>query len=210
MIVDNKRINDPFLDKRVRLLPCQKEMLVYWRDRGMSQRALAKMFRVSRRTIQFAVDSHKLSENKIRREERGGWRQYYDKEANREYAANHRDHKNGLFNKKTKRKAMSKNSDSLHQFRFKIPGTDPRPIGWPPPGPFWATGYSDTHVVVVSFAESLEVLLGPLHWPDAEDVEDLGIPSDLYSDRFPKPDWWPIDYEKDPWCGSEAKNDAQP
>lgn len=101
---------------------------------------------------------------------------------------------------------MSKNTDRLRRYRFKVPGVDPRPIGWPPPGPFWISGYSDTYVVVLAFANDLDTLTSQNHWPDAEEVEDLGVPDDLFSERFPQPSWWPIDWENDPWCGKKSQN----
>lgn len=33
-ITDTKALNDPFLKRSAKLLPCQKEMIVWWGDRG--------------------------------------------------------------------------------------------------------------------------------------------------------------------------------
>jgi len=88
---DDKTINDPFMDRRVKLLPCQKEMVLWWHnERGESQRKLAKRFGVSRRTITFVLDPDKHKENLKRREERGGSMQYYDREKHCEYMKTHR------------------------------------------------------------------------------------------------------------------------
>lgn len=84
------KIDCPFLDKRCKLLPCQVQMIKHWRDEGASQRMLAKMFGVSRRLIQFKLDEQKLKANIERRQERGGTKQYYDKEKHREYTKKHR------------------------------------------------------------------------------------------------------------------------
>lgn len=96
--VDKLRINNPFTDKRVKLLPCQKEMVVYWRENfGSSQRELARIFKVSRRLIQFTLDENKHIENLKRREERGGTKKYYDKEKYKNAMRDHRSHKKNLY-----------------------------------------------------------------------------------------------------------------
>ena len=86
------------LDRRVKLTSSDKAQIKQLYESGdFSQRKLAIMFSVSRRTIQFTIDSAKLEENKKRREERGGSMRYYDKEKNSAYMKNHRDYKNELF-----------------------------------------------------------------------------------------------------------------
>ena len=84
------RIDCPFLDRRTKLLPCQREMVKYWREQGSSQRMLAKMFNVSRRLIVFVLDDEKYQKNLERRQERGGTKQYYDKEKHSAYIKSHR------------------------------------------------------------------------------------------------------------------------
>lgn len=64
---------------------------------GLSQRKLAAIYKVSRRTIQFILDPKKLEENRKRRAERGGWEQYYDKEKNTKAVRKTRRHKQILF-----------------------------------------------------------------------------------------------------------------
>lgn len=95
---EKKKLNSQFMDKRVKLLDCQKEMVVYWTDQGMSQRNLSKMFGVSRRTIQFIQSPKKLEENKQRRAERGGSKAYYDKDKHKEYMKKHRRRKHEILN----------------------------------------------------------------------------------------------------------------
>lgn len=90
---DAMAINDVFIDRRVKLLPCQKEMVLYWREKGLSQRQLAKMFKVSRRLITFVLDPEKQKENLKRRAERGGHKQYYDKDKHAEAIRDHRNYK---------------------------------------------------------------------------------------------------------------------
>lgn len=71
------RFDCPFFDKRSKLLPCQKEMIVYYSKRGYSQRKLAAMFNVSRRLITFIIDPQKLKKNYEARLELGGSKIYY-------------------------------------------------------------------------------------------------------------------------------------
>jgi transposase len=62
-----------------------------------SQRKLATEFNVSRRTIQFIIDPAKREQNYQKRVERGGSKQYYDKDKNNAYMKKHREHKKKLF-----------------------------------------------------------------------------------------------------------------
>lgn len=96
---EKQKLGSEFLDKRTKLLPCQKERIfqMYHKEGGFSQRGLAKMFGVSRRTIQFILDPEKLTENKKRREERGGTKIYYDREKNNAYQNKHRKDKHKLL-----------------------------------------------------------------------------------------------------------------
>lgn len=78
--IDQQTIKDPFLDRRIKMLPCQKEMVFYWHYKiGTSIADVAKIFKVSKRTIQFILFPDRLEKNIELREERGGWKQYYDK-----------------------------------------------------------------------------------------------------------------------------------
>lgn len=99
---ENDRITSKFLKRSSKLLDCQKEMVVYWSNRGMSQRKLAAMFHVSRRLIQFIIDPDKHKANLERRRERGGYK--YPKEQHNSYMKSHRDYKNELFNPDIKHK----------------------------------------------------------------------------------------------------------
>ena len=92
------RYDCPFLDKRSKLLPCQKEMVVYYHQRGYSQRKLAAMFNVSRRLITFIIDPDKLKKNKEVRRDRGGSKIYYKGgEAWAETVRNHRRRKHSIL-----------------------------------------------------------------------------------------------------------------
>ena len=93
-VTDAKKYDSEFLDKRVKLLQCQKERMVReWKEHGYSQRKLAKMFNVSRRLVVFTIHPEKYLRHMEAREERGGWKTYYTKEKNAEYSRNARERK---------------------------------------------------------------------------------------------------------------------
>ena len=88
---EKMKLDSPFLDRRCKLLPCQKEMMIWWWKEGLSQRALARMFNVSRRLVQFTCMPEKLEQCMERRAERGGWKQYY--KGGEEWAKTMQDHR---------------------------------------------------------------------------------------------------------------------
>lgn len=97
---DKQSLNDPFFKRSAKLIPCQKEMVVYWHERGASSRAIAKMFNVSRRLIQFIIDPQKHKENLQRRQERGGSSVYHNKDKHNVAMKKHRKYKHKLLTKK--------------------------------------------------------------------------------------------------------------
>lgn len=84
--------------------------------------------------------------------------------------------------------------------RFKTSSAnDPRPVTFPPPGPYWVTGYGgdepNEYATIVAFFP--EGCMGEIKefWPEAEtegwDGFDLQECSEItFTSRFPKPDWW--------------------
>jgi len=85
-------------DRRIKLTDDDKELIKWLREEEkISYQKLANQFGVSKRTIQFICDPKKLEENKKRRAERGGWKQYYDKEKNTEVQREHRQYKQDLY-----------------------------------------------------------------------------------------------------------------
>lgn len=61
-----KRLKSPFL-KNDKLLPCQKEMLVWWRiNKGLNYSELGLMFKVSRSMAYFICNPEKLKEYRVR------------------------------------------------------------------------------------------------------------------------------------------------
>lgn len=79
-------------DRRVKLSNEQREA-IRANPANLSQRQIATMYGVSRRTVQFIQSPEKHGENLMRRQERGGWKQYYDKEKHREAMQDHRRYK---------------------------------------------------------------------------------------------------------------------
>lgn len=90
---DKKALKDPFLDKRTKLLPCQREMVHYWYDQGMSIRGIARLFKVNRRLIHFELFPERKAKNLQDREARGGSMAYYKKEYHTEQIREHRNRK---------------------------------------------------------------------------------------------------------------------
>jgi DNA-binding XRE family transcriptional regulator len=82
-------------DKRVKLTDEQKEKIKELYGK-ISQRKLAKMFNVSRRTIIFIGDNEKYQHNLELRRLRGGSAIYYDREKHNIAMKKHRHHKQDL------------------------------------------------------------------------------------------------------------------
>lgn len=53
--IEKIKIDDPFLDRRTKLIPCQKEMVLYWWAEGKTANYIARMFKVSVRMIEYLV-----------------------------------------------------------------------------------------------------------------------------------------------------------
>ncbi len=82
-------------DRRCKLTEEQKDKIISLRG-IMSAHRCAEQFQVSRRTIQFLWYPERLEENKKRRKERGGWKQYYEKSKWAETMREHRRYKQKL------------------------------------------------------------------------------------------------------------------
>lgn len=81
---------------------------------------------------------------------------------------------------------------SWDRLRFLANEDDPRPVIWPPLGPWWCSGYSGDFATVIAYVPhktSRKELRK--YWPEAKDIECTHEDEPIeYSDRFPKPDWW--------------------
>jgi hypothetical protein len=75
--------------------------------------------------------------------------------------------------------------------RFKTAADDPRPVEFPPPGPYWVSGYTGEEMeisIVIAFLENEEQL--SKYWPEATDADWTAVDGIYFTDRFPKPEWW--------------------
>jgi len=72
--------------------------------------------------------------------------------------------------------------------RFKANYDDPRPITWPVAYPFWISGSGDGYSTVISYADSEDYIIE--HWPEARDLDVEEVDSYVFTDRFPKPEWF--------------------
>jgi hypothetical protein len=86
-------------DKRVKLSDQDKADIkrLYFSDDNLSQRDLARMYNVSRRSIIFAIYPERRIANYQARVARGGSKQYYDKDKHTEAMRTHRKHKQELY-----------------------------------------------------------------------------------------------------------------
>jgi len=80
------------LDYRVKVSEAEKLEIKNLFKEGLPIREIARRFEkvCSRRTIQYLIFPERLVENKLRRAERGGWKQYYDKNKHAAYMKKHR------------------------------------------------------------------------------------------------------------------------
>lgn len=65
---------------------------------------------------------------------------------------------------------------------------DYRPLRWPLQYPYWCTGENESYFVLVAYIGSIEELNGL--WPEASNIECEEVDKIVFSDRFPKPDWY--------------------
>lgn len=87
---DNIALGSVFLKRSAKLLPCQKEMVKYWHERGMSINGIARMFKVNKRLIQFILFPERHKKNLQDRKARGGSKIYYQKEHHTKAMRDHR------------------------------------------------------------------------------------------------------------------------
>jgi len=72
--------------------------------------------------------------------------------------------------------------------RFKVDEEDYRPITWPIKHPYWCTGYDDDGAILVAYADNEEEIMR--NWPEATDLDSSDRDEYVFTDRFPKPDWF--------------------
>jgi DNA-binding XRE family transcriptional regulator len=92
------KIENTQFDRRIKLTSDDKELIKWLREEeGISYQKLANQFNVSKRTIIFICKPETLEACKKKRAERGGWKQYYNKEESTEVQKEHRNYKQKLF-----------------------------------------------------------------------------------------------------------------
>jgi hypothetical protein len=74
---DKEKLDSPFFDRRVKLLPCMREMIHVLYEQGRSINSLAKQFNVNKRLIQFELFPERKEKNLQDRDKRGGTMIYY-------------------------------------------------------------------------------------------------------------------------------------
>lgn len=92
--VESIPIKDSFLDRRTKLIPCQKEMVRWWYENGQSITSIARRFKVNKRLIQFILFPERHEKNLQDRDKRGGSKRYYKKEYHTQAIREHRHYKN--------------------------------------------------------------------------------------------------------------------
>lgn len=95
------------------------------------------------------------------------------------------------------------------RIRFKANLEDYRPVIWPPLGPYWCSGFNDTHSIVVAYVPAgLPDDQIRRFWPEVGEIYRMQIGVSLqFSDRFPKPDWWnqePAGVGDSGYCGEHV------
>lgn len=73
--------------------------------------------------------------------------------------------------------------------RFMANSEDYRPVKFPPPHPWWCTGYTGdgSYSIVVAYADDVNQIFE--YWPEAKDIDSKEVSEYVFTDRFPKPDW---------------------
>jgi len=74
--------------------------------------------------------------------------------------------------------------------RFNANYDDSRPVKWPPPGPFWESGFAadESYSVVVAYVKEESQIAE--FWPEANKITTEENVALVFTDRFPEPDWW--------------------
>ena len=79
-------------------------------------------------------------------------------------------------------------SSKLLRVRFRANEDDYRPINFPVKHPYWCTGYGIGFSVVVSYADSEAYIYE--NWPEAQGLDIEEVEGYLFTERFPKPEWF--------------------
>ena len=76
------------------------------------------------------------------------------------------------------------------RYRFYTKAVDDyRPLIFNPAYPWWCSGYADESAVIVAYLPADELL--SRYWDDASQVEYTEEEAITFSERFPKPEYYP-------------------
>jgi len=101
-LVDKITVASPFLDRRVKLLPCQRERIYQMHHLEVfGIRELSRIFKVDRRLIQFICYPERHLKNLDDRKARGGSAKYYVTEKNTTAMTKHRAHKKEILDRRS-------------------------------------------------------------------------------------------------------------
>ena len=97
-LTDKLALDNPFLDRRTRLLPCQRERTLALRGQdGLSYQAIADTMGVSKRLVYFVINPDKQADQKTKAVLRRADGRYYDKGRHTTSVREHRRHKQTLL-----------------------------------------------------------------------------------------------------------------
>lgn len=98
--VDKINISETKYDRRRKLSQEDRKTIKMLHRRGLSIRAIAQTFFVSRRSIQYIIYPERLVRHKMLKKE-AGWKKYYNKDKHAKAMSRTRDYKKRLlYNKK--------------------------------------------------------------------------------------------------------------
>src|SRR3990167_1139298 len=78
--------------------------------------------------------------------------------------------------------------NEMIRVRFKVNVEDYRPVNWPIKHPYWCGGFGDDYSILISYADDESYIVE--NWPEATDIESQEVDGYIFTDRFPKPDWF--------------------
>lgn len=74
------------------------------------------------------------------------------------------------------------------RYRFKTKARDHRPLLFDRRFPWWCSGYGDDYATIVAYLPKNVDLRK--YWDDAFDIDEEDVDAIVFSDRFPRPDWF--------------------
>jgi hypothetical protein len=90
----------------------------------------------------------------------------------------------------TQKRSVNNSMSKWLRARFHANEEDSRPVKFPPPGPFWETSTVGGYATVVAYVRNLSEVTE--YWPEASSIQFEEGDEILFTERFPKPDWWSL------------------